>query len=183
MRCEKLIYKHKMKAIKNTLLNPMLLLSTLLFCVKNYYPHLSAALLFVLVWEHICRQYKSTYRPSVFLRWCSDTAKSFFSLIGKYLAQLSSFYTYINLEEMKRTVSDVFTPLVELMFSPWYTVKTYLSTAAKYKYWILVPLGTLTFMVLAYYCYATYNKDPTQLWSWTGGLLNYFKPTVTPSST
>jgi hypothetical protein len=95
----------------------------------------------VFFWEHFGRLYLFP-RPSNGLKWVATTAVDAFTRIGRFLAYLSSFYTYIRLGDMVQTMSDLVIPIVKLVISPFYILYGYGTTLAKYKYPILIVLGS-----------------------------------------
>lgn len=102
----------------------------------------------LIVLEHGARVSHLEWRPSVGLTYLGDQAIVVFTNIGKLLANISSFYTWINLDELWRTIQDLFVPLVRLCSSPLYTIKGYLSVMVQYKYPILIGLGSCTLVGL-----------------------------------
>src|SRR5947209_10658882 len=88
----------------------------------------------LVAWEHGARVSHSAWRPSVGLNRMGNEAIVFFTNVGKLLAKISSFYTWINLDELWQTLQDLFGPLIRLFSSPIYTFKGYASVLVEYKY-------------------------------------------------
>ncbi len=124
--------------------------------------YIFAGLVSVFLWEHIARLYNIKIRPSPLLSFLSINAQKLFSKIGTLLARLSSFYTYINLEEIKKTLSDLLVPVFDIFTSPVHTLIGYMNTLSKYKYKILIPLGSVTLLGILYCAYLRFvNPDFT----------------------
>lgn len=115
-----------------------------LFSLTNSYFKmclLGFGLLFV--WEHIARTKGSTFKPSVAISWLSETLGNAFYNIGVGISKLSSFLTYIKLEDLYKTAHDLFKPIFELAWSPFQIIKGYCETALTYKYPIIITIGSL----------------------------------------
>jgi hypothetical protein len=98
----------------------------------------------LIAWEHGARISHLEWRPSVGLTYLANQSIKFFTQIGKILATISSFYTWINLDEFYQTLQDLFDPTIRLLSSPVYTIKGYLSVIVDYQYPILIVLGSMT---------------------------------------
>lgn len=98
----------------------------------------------MIVLEHGAKVYQLKYRPSVGLTYLGDKAIILFTDIGKIFAKISSFYTWVNLEDLWQTLQELFVPLIRLLSSPFYTIVGYMSIMVEYKYPMLIGLGSCT---------------------------------------
>ncbi len=98
------------------------------------------------LWEHICRQNNIQIRPSPYLFMVSNQAQKIFTTVGVYIALVSSFYTYIKVDELLTTLFDLVEPLFKLATSGFYIIKGYTQTADQYRYPIAITLGTATIL-------------------------------------
>ncbi len=98
----------------------------------------------LIVWEHVARKHDVLIRPSKGLIYVGDKSQAFFTGVGYLCARISSFYTYIDLSDFGQTLQDLFGPLGRLLISPSYIFRGYLDTMSKYKYPILIVIGSLT---------------------------------------
>lgn len=117
---------------------------------------LSGVGMVVFVWEHIGRQYQTMLRPSVALEFVSTKSQELFRFLGTQWAKLSSYLTWINLEELQVTIKDLAKPTVELIGSPLQALKGYYEKAITYQYgpW-QIYLGS--FLLCGIFGYLMYN--------------------------
>ncbi len=111
---------------------------------------------FLFTWEYVCRKSGSEVKPSVALSQVATWTYDTFYRVGDLFARISSFYTYIDFEDLIGTVNDLFKPVVDILFSPWAMIKGYLTVARDecYNNPYLVVLGSITLVSLiamAYY--------------------------------
>ena len=90
-------------------------------------------LLALLVWEHTGRQYGTAFKPSVMIEFTGSKSRDFFYFMGTLYAQISSYLTWIDLEELKITVIDLVKPLWKLLESPFEALRGYYETACTYE--------------------------------------------------
>lgn len=92
-----------------------------------------------------------TPKPSQGFGYVAQKGQDFFSWTGKGFAKLSSFYTYIELDEFYKTGHDLVKPAAKIVVSPAYTIKGYFDEMKTYqrRRWLIV-LGTATIGGTAY---------------------------------
>lgn len=113
----------------------------------------------VVLCEHILRLLSITYRPSWLLSHVADGAVWTARWIGRTLAHISSFYTYMQLHELGQTIIDLMLPIVRMLVSPFYVLLAYVQAALTYKHSYLIAGGTLTLIILPFALY-----DPWCQW-------------------
>lgn len=123
-----------------------------------------------LTWEHIARKNNSNVKPSVGINYIFEKSRSIFTKLGESLAVISSFYTYINCDEISKTAIDLGEPLINTIVSPIYIVRGYIGKTKEYSYPFLTGCGTLTLVLLIYYLYGKYDIELIR-----NTLLNYAK--------
>ena len=111
------------------------------------------------VWEYIARRTNSDVKPSVGISYASNKCGQFFNYLGSIAARISSFYTYIEFEELVKTFQELFVPMWNLVTSPFYMLKGYVHTMKSYKYPFLVIVGSLTLFVATRFLYTKYVKN------------------------
>ena len=118
----------------------------------NYSFAFSVTVIGLFVWEHIGRLKNWSIRPSVPLQFTSDQLSNLFNWSGKQFAILSSFLTFINLDETKKTLYDLVKPILGIIVSPYYFIKGYIDKAITYdfKTWqIYLGSACIFFFVIA----------------------------------
>jgi hypothetical protein len=95
-------------------------------------------------WEHAGRLNHWAYRPSIGLGHVATFAINRFTDLGRIIARLSSFLTYLHLEEMFETIGAVVTPAWKLIISPFYTITGYFSQIKFYNHPYLVVVGSMS---------------------------------------
>lgn len=120
----------------------------------------------VFLWEHIARTKESQFKPSVVINWTADTLKNIFYNIGVGFSKLSSFLTYIKLDDLYKTAHDLLKPTFELIGSPLQTIKGYWDTALTYSYPITVTLGSLTLFATLMYLWYLFGHHVSFLHFW-----------------
>ena len=109
---------------------------------------LSVLFVFTIICEDVEKRYDITYRPSFFLSKISKFLTDTFEYIGEIFAKLSSFYTYINIDSLKKTLEDLIKPIFTSMMSPFYIVKGYALEIDLYEHPYIVFLGSVTLVAL-----------------------------------
>jgi hypothetical protein len=102
-----------------------------------------ATVLTTCIWELIARKKSSRKKPSVAIAWFATQSKHLWSQIGRGFGWLSSYLTIVDLHDVWGTVEDLVRPSWNLLVSPFAFFSGYWETAQKYKYPILVCLGSL----------------------------------------
>ena len=106
------------------------------------------------IWEHIGKRYIWTVRPSVALIKVVAQSQKFWEWIGVWFGIISSYLTYIELGDLWRSVYDIVNPMIELIASPAWFFKGYLSIMIEFTYPYLIPLGScLLVLTSMYICY------------------------------
>lgn len=106
-----------------------------------------------LVWEHIGRVNKWKRRPSFYLDHAGTAARRGFEVVGKYIAHISSFYTYLHLSEFVDSCVDLTKSVWKLTTSPFWTLVGYAKTLDLYEQvkngnsWVVL-FGTLTLLAV-----------------------------------
>lgn len=120
------------------------------------------------LWEHVARTHSSNMKPSVGITFVADYAKLLFHMIGSQFSRLSSFLTYIKLDELYITAYDLIKPSFELLWSPLQAVKGYWDIAMTYKYPGSIALGSIVLCVSCMYLGHRYRRHiPTRFMFWT----------------
>lgn len=115
------------------------------------------ALLFgTFLFEHIGRKYEVGLRPSIILTTVATLSTDAFTWIGRIIAKISSFYTYIDFDEILETLMSLIQPVIDICKSPFYTIKGYVEELANYKLPFFVVLGSITIILLGLYLYKRY---------------------------
>lgn len=118
----------------------------------------------VFVWEYIAKIKELKYKPSLYLSMIAALFMKFFELIGRLIAKISSFYTLFDFKQLIETLHDLIKPLIQLMISPYYTIKGYVVTMKIYNHSYLVPIGSLTLVVgMLYLVYVYFSLTPFDL--------------------
>ena len=109
---------------------------------------IAVAFLFVFSWEHFAKVNESQVKPSVYITYVASNVKYVFELLGRFVAKISSFLTYIRFEEMLETLKELLKSMIELITSPVYFLKGYYYTIIEYRYPILIWIGSITLLLL-----------------------------------
>lgn len=112
----------------------------------------------VFAWEYIGKLVNTTYIPSVFLNMVASYCESVWVTVGYYIAKISSFYTYVNFTELFDSFLDIFRPSVEIVTSPFYAIKGYVTEMNVYNHPYLIAFGSLTLFFAATYLLARYTN-------------------------
>lgn len=107
--------------------------------------------------EHVARTANIQYRPSTAIALGARLFKAIFSAIGKGLAHISSFLTWINIEEIKVTICGLLNPTIDCMFSFKELFVGYFSVAIIYDNPLAVIVGTVVLAVGV--LYVLYRND------------------------
>lgn len=126
----------------------------------------SAGLVGTFIWELVARKKSSRKKPSVAIAWTATKSKNLFTTIGRGFGWVSSYLTIVDLQDLCGTLDDLFRPTCNLMLSPLSFFKGYWETANKYKYPILVVLGSMLFFGGGFYLNSKF------------GLLNSLPPSL-----
>lgn len=122
-------------------------------------------LLNIFCWEHLSRKNDWSVKPSFFINELAEFCQTQFENIGYYFAKISSFvhvvYTYIDIEDLKRTFLDLINPTMELLNSPFYSVKGYFETINFYDYPYLILFGSIILMSIIGGLLGSYGKELT----------------------
>jgi hypothetical protein len=110
---------------------------------SRYAASAAATVLTTFIWELIARKKSSQKKPSVAIAWCATQSKYGWSRLGRGFGWLSSYLTIVDLHDVWGTVEDLVRPTWNLIVSPFAFFSGYWQTAQKYKYPILVCLGSL----------------------------------------
>jgi hypothetical protein len=109
----------------------------------------------IFFWEHLGRLYKYE-RPSIYLLILVDKSITFFRNVGRMFAWLSSYLTWIKLEEIYITARDLIIPIVNLLLSPLQIIYGYWIATLSYmdKAWLIYIGSGLLVGAVAIICYA-----------------------------
>ena len=127
---------------------------------KNY---IGLCLLLVFSWEHCFRLYDLVYRPTTVINFTTEYLRMVFEFIGIQIARLSSFLTWFDFVEIKKTYVDLYVATFDLMTSFVYTLTGYLEQSAEYiGEENLVYLGSILLLTSIcigfYYFYNNYRS-------------------------
>lgn len=123
----------------------------------------SALVVVVLVlWEHAGR-ILGFYKPSFLFTTFATWAKDFWGWLGGWYATLSAFLDWLKLDELWTSITDLFKPLLELVFSWFYFFKSYVEVAATYSSPILVVIGSLIILAILGWALNHWNLWPEWL--------------------
>ena len=70
------------------------------------------------IWEHVARLNDITFKPSWFLGYIATFSNDFFNGLGKVLGMMSSYFWFLRLGELKKTICDLFSPIWDTITSP-----------------------------------------------------------------
>lgn len=109
----------------------------------------AALCLIVFVWEYAVVDIDTNIRPSVLLTFIADNVTAACERLGTVLAWLSSFYTYIAWEKLRRTAGRLFNPTWSITMSWLYVVWGYVSFIHESEFNpTVVWIGTVTLCAL-----------------------------------
>lgn len=101
--------------------------------------------------EYVARWRQSNFKPSVLIRYIASIFENVYECVGSTFAILSSFYTYIDFEWLKRifndiieTVNDLVKPMLNFILSPLWIFIGYVKTMDTYKRKYLIIFGSIT---------------------------------------
>jgi len=116
----------------------------------------------ILIYEHIGRRYDIIVRPSVGLEYVANKSIDFFKKIGILFAWVSSYLTEIDLYDMYQTLYDIVTPLIKLLFAPFYFCYGYLLEVATYenKWWMIYVGSGIIIAMLIFISYKLLCRYP-----------------------
>lgn len=100
------------------------------------------------LWEHIARLNNIKVRPSVGIDRLTTKSKIVFTEIGRMIAKISSFFTYIDITDLLDTLSILAYSLLELISSPLGIVKGYILVAFSYYNPLTYILGSMTLVTI-----------------------------------
>lgn len=107
--------------------------------------------------EYIGARYESNNRPSIlitqFATWCAKQWEWF----GSLMADISSFYERLKIELILKSFSDLTESFLKLFASPLNVIKGYIKTAERYKYPLLIVIGSLTLLGLVFCGYSYWS--------------------------
>jgi hypothetical protein len=132
----------------------------------------AAALFGLVVVEHITKvSAKEQYRPSTQIVRAVEPCRNFFIKIGKWIARLSQFYTYLHLDKFVDSIGDIVIPIGKIIISPVWTIAGYLEFLKTYigRRWVIVA-GSATIALLIWAAFA-YGLG----WSAKTGIYNMLK--------
>lgn len=116
------------------------------------------------LWEHLCKEIKEKgvkrdgkTRPSTIISYAAKKSQWGFSKIGEGFARISSLYTYFYLQEIADTFMKIMKPLLNLVTSPLYSIKGYVSQMEMYDHPYLVLFGTITIVFGVEYVASLYD--------------------------
>jgi len=126
----------------------------------------------VILVEHVSRLFGIKYRPSWALSVISNEAVRAARWIGRTLAHVSSFYTYLQLHELGKTVVDLLVPCIRLLLSPFQVLYGYGQAAIAYEHAYLIAGGTMTLLLTPFLMSPTvrawmWNTLIVRAWTWT----------------
>jgi hypothetical protein len=109
--------------------------------------------------EHLGRLYNYT-RPSIYLWILANGSIKFFRNIGRMIAWLSSYLTWIKLDESLITARDLVIPTWNLVVSPFQIIYGYMIAAESYvdKEWLVYIGSGLFVLAIIATCYANRIK-------------------------
>lgn len=86
----------------------------------------------IFITEHVGRYYEIIHRPSTLINFLANKSSSLFKTIGQVIANLSSFLTRIDIDDLLVTVKSIINPIIQLIGSPWNFMTGYFETAIAY---------------------------------------------------
>lgn len=109
------------------------------------------AIVALIIVEHIAHTQQSNVKPSVALNCVATQFQRFFQWIGEVVALFSSFLTIINLRDLGVSIDAICTPILCIIFSPFYTIYGYLTMANSYSNNWLVYIGSGLLVIAVIY--------------------------------
>lgn len=122
---------------------------------------LIALLPITFLWEHLARMYSYWLKPSFFLNYISDVAERFFTFIGFIWAKLSSFLSWLDFEELFKSLQDLCIPLIALFLSPLRIVYGYITVSQQYENPFLIVIGSV--IIISVVAYSINKYLPTHI--------------------
>jgi hypothetical protein len=125
------------------------------------------------IWEHAANINQWQRKPSVYLTTGVEHSRRFFTRVGKVIARVSSFYTYLHLAELGQSFLGLAVPTGRLILSPFWTFVGYVQSLKLYEQaksgngWVVL-FGTSTLLGLA--CTAAWYFGLTRSLSSLGAL-------------
>lgn len=113
----------------------------------------------VFLWEYAAKKALITFKPSSITQFVADQVVSGFYTLGRGVAYLSSFYTYLNFNEFIETAHDIVKPCFDLVTSPYHFLRGYLDTSLLYQHPYLVFMGTITILIVVSYLIYRYKGE------------------------
>lgn len=87
-------------------------------------------ILSLLLWEHLgTLGFISSYTPSVFLNWVGKQLGYFWSFLGRWFANISSYLLVLRFEKLTMTLENLFTSVLSILSSPWNFCSGYVKQA------------------------------------------------------
>lgn len=109
-------------------------------------------------WEYVTLKKETKYKPSFALVKLANGSQYFFTRCGESLALISSFYKYIDFDDVKLTFRNLMNPLVKTVISWFYVCRGYYEYCGKNKLCTKIALaGTVTLLLSGYYGWSKYN--------------------------
>jgi hypothetical protein len=118
---------------------------------KTFAVSVAAASVGLFMWEHIARVNKvDIYKPSAGINWIAIKGGKIWEHIGYYSAKLSSFLTYIKLDELYQTGQELWIPTWTLIKSPFRFFTGYgeYIKNINFRHPIVIGLGSVTLLVI-----------------------------------
>lgn len=104
----------------------------------------------VVIWEHCARinQFSTWCRPSALLDLVATLSWDFFAWLGRGFAYLSSFITYLHLDEFWATIKALMEPIIKILGS-WIAIPVdYCHVAVSYATPVAVFIGSAVLITL-----------------------------------
>ena len=108
-----------------------------------------AVTLFTILWEHVFSINKLKATPSWLIGELAHYVRDGFSFIGRVVAYVSSFYVYLHLGDLVKSILSLLKSIGKLLLAPFWFFSGYarildLYDAVKQGNGVLIILGTLT---------------------------------------
>lgn len=107
-------------------------------------------LLFIIIWEHFALTNKLKYKPSYFINKVADCSNYLWSLVGKFIAYVGSFWVYLHLDQLVCTISSLLKSVLRLLCSFVYITYGFESIARLYKHSNLTLFFGFVFCVVVF---------------------------------
>lgn len=132
--------------------------------ILYYLYHALLGFIPIFIWEYVAKRKQSNIKPSYVLDKVATGVTDFFYAIGRILAKLSSFYTFIDYKELLGAFSDLISPLIKIVTFPYHFCKGYADTALIYNHPYIVGFGSVTLLVLIGWVW--YMGRFFVIWNW-----------------